>query len=74
MPREPGTTHPRHGEWWVCCHEQDAARCGGAANVAPSSRLVALYNSLEGRSHWFLSGSGSYEAHWLIPIRKVDLT
>lgn len=66
-------TQPKNGEWWVCCHTEDAERLGGAQNVPQNNRIVAYYNALGDEPEWELSGSGRFRQHWLTPIRKVEL-
>ena len=67
------TTEPRHGEWWVCCTADNAAKFGGAINVPPSLRIVALFNADDEETYWSLAGATMTVGSWLKPIKRVDL-
>jgi hypothetical protein len=65
---------PQNGEWWVCVWEEDALRLSGAEHVPIESRFVA-YRQVwpDGTGGWCKEGD-HLERHWIIAIRKVDLS
>lgn len=70
------TDTPQDGEWWVCCWAEAVEHFGGKIeNVPVDQRLVAYYQKFPSCEPWWcVSGDPDVSrAHWLTPIRKVDL-
>jgi hypothetical protein len=67
---------PKDGEWWVCAWAEDASRFDGAKHVPVESRFIA-YRQVwsDGSAGWSRVGNlGGIESHWVVAIRKVDLS
>jgi hypothetical protein len=73
------TEPQKPGEYWVCTYAEDVDHFGAVDKVPVDNRFIAYHQIIpshrdETRPVWWRCDHDKpLEAHWLVPIRKVDL-